>query len=363
VRRGVVTSNKPIMENSLLFPFADYWWFYGLFTLFVFGVLALDLGVFHREAHAVSLKEAGVWSVVWVSLALIFCFCFWQYTRHMLPGYEPLMASLAQQGITGAAAQAEALHLADRTALEFLTGYVVEQALSVDNIFVFIVIFNFFGIPAQYQHRVLFYGILGAVGFRVTFIALGAALMQFHWVVLILGAFLIFTGVKVFFAEDKQLEPEKNPLIRVLKKWFPVTPGFEGQRFVVRKDGVLFITPLLVCLACLEMTDIVFAVDSVPAIFAITKEPLVVFTSNIFAILGLRSMFFLLANVMHKFHLLKFGLGVILAFVGVKMVWLDHAFGGKFPIGLSLGIIGGVLVLSVIASLVFPEKTESASAN
>ncbi len=202
----------------------------------------------------------------------------------------------------------------------------------------------------------LFYGILGAVGFRVTFIALGAALIKIHWVVWILGAFLIFTGVKVFFAEDKKLEPEKNPLIRALKRWFPVTPGFEGQRFVVRKDGVVYITPLMVCLACVEVTDIVFAVDSVPAIFAITKEPLVVFTSNIFAILGLRSMFFLLANVMHKFHLLKFGLGLILAFVGLKMVWLDAAFGGKFPIGLSLSIIGGVLALSVVLSLVFPAK-------
>jgi tellurite resistance protein TerC len=351
------------MDNLLLFPFADYWWFYGLFTLFVFGVLALDLGVFHRKAHAVSLKEAGVWSVVWVSLALVFCFGFWQYAHHSFPHYGPLMDVLAQKGVVGEAALAEAHRLADRTALEFLTGYVVEQALSVDNIFVFIVIFKFFGIPAQYQHRVLFYGILGAVGFRVTFIALGAALMQFHWVVWVLGAFLIFTGVKVFFAEDKELQPEKNPLIRLLTKWFPVTPGFEGQNFVVRKEGVLFITPLLVCLVCLEMTDIVFAVDSVPAIFAITKEPLVVFTSNIFAILGLRSMFFLLANVMHKFHLLKFGLGVILAFVGLKMVWLDHAYGGKFPIGLSLGIIGGVLAGSVMLSLVIPAKESEPAAN
>ena len=346
------------MGNILLFPFADYWWFYGLFTLFVFGVLALDLGVFHRKAHAVSLKEAGAWTVVWVTLAMVFCFCFWHYAQHKFPHYEPLMSSLAQQGIVGDAAKAEALKLADRTALEFLTGYVVEQALSVDNIFVFIVIFNFFGIPAQYQHRVLFYGILGAVGFRVAFIALGAVLMKFHMIVWLLGAFLIFTGVKVFFASDKQPEPEKNPLIRALKRWFPVTPGFEGQKFTVRKDGVLFITPLLVCLVCMELTDIVFAVDSVPAIFAITKEPLIVFTSNIFAILGLRSMFFLLANVMHKFHLLKFGLGLILVFVGLKMVWLDALFGGKFPIGLSLGIIGGVLALSVLFSLVFPAKPE-----
>ena len=171
------------MGNILLFPFADYWWFYGLFTLFVFGVLAIDLGIFHREARAVSLKEAAGWSVVWVVLALIFCFCFWRYAHHKFPTYEPLLTALSQQGIVGDAAVAEASKLADRSALEFLAGYVVEQALSVDNIFVFIVVFNFFGIPALYQHRVLFYGILGAVGFRVTFIAIGAALIDFHWVV------------------------------------------------------------------------------------------------------------------------------------------------------------------------------------
>ena len=344
------------MQNLYLFPLAEYWWLYGVFGLFVLGVLALDLGVFHRDAHAVTVKEAGIWSVVWVTLALLFCFGFWKYAHHRFPVYEPLLATLASQGITGNDALLAAGRLADETALQFLAGYVVEQALSVDNIFVFIVIFNFFGIPAQYQHRVLFYGILGAVIFRITFIALGAALIHLHWVVWILGAFLIFTGVKVFFAEDKQLEPEKNPLIRALKRWFPVTPTFEGQRFVVRKHGLLHITPLFVCLACVEMTDIVFAVDSVPAIFAITKEPLVVFTSNIFAILGLRSMFFLLAGVMHKFHLLKYGLGLILVFVGLKMVWLDHAFGGKFPIDTSLGIIGGVLASAVVASLLFPAK-------
>ena len=350
------------MQNILLFPLADYWWLYGVFGLLVLGVLALDLGVFHREAHAVTVKEAGVWSVIWVTLALLFCLGFWQYAHHKFPTYEPLLKALAATGVTGDAALMEAGRLADRTALEFLTGYVVEQALSVDNIFVFIVIFNFFGIPAQYQHRVLFYGILGAVLFRITFIILGTALMKFHWVVWLLGAFLIFTGVKVFFSEDKELEPEKNPLIRALKRWFPVTPTFEGQRFMLRKEGVLYITPLFVCLACVEMTDIVFAVDSVPAIFAITNEPLVVFTSNIFAILGLRSMFFLLAGVMHKFHLLKYGLGLILVFVGLKMVWLDAAFGGKFPIGPSLGIIGGVLACAVVASLVIPPKAEPEAA-
>jgi len=229
----------------------------------------------------------------------------------------------------------------------------------VDNIFVFIVIFNFFGIPAHYQHRVLFYGILGAVIFRVIFISVGAVLMQFHWVIWIFGIFLILTGIKILFAPEKPIEPEKNPVIRLLKKIVPITPTLEGQKFFLRKEGVLYATPLLVCLVFIEITDIVFAVDSVPAIFAITKEPLIVFTSNIFAILGLRALFFLLAGVMHKFRFLKYGLGVVLIFVGLKMVWLNEAFGGKFPVGLSLGIIGAILAVSVAAYLAIPAKSES----
>jgi integral membrane protein, TerC family len=345
--------------DILLFPFADYWWLYGLFTLFVLGMLALDLGVFHREAHEVSIKEAAVWSAVWVSLAMLFCGAFWKYAHHKLPTYEPLLAELASKGITGTEATVAAAKLADQSTLEFLTGFVVEKALSVDNIFVFVVVFSYFAIPARYQHRVLFYGILGALVFRVVFITLGAALMQFHWVIWIFGIFLILTGVKILFAEEKPIEPEKNPIIRALKRLVPVTPSLEGQAFFLRKSGVLYATPLLVCLVFIEITDIVFAVDSVPAIFAITKEPLIVFTSNIFAILGLRALFFLLAGVMHKFRFLKYGLGLVLIFVGLKMVWLNEAYGGKFPIGLSLGIIGGIIMLSVVISLAVPEKTEA----
>lgn len=347
--------------DILLFPFSDYWWLYGLFTLFVLGMLALDLGVFHREAHEVSVKEAATWSVVWVSLAMVFCFIFWKYAHHKLPTYEPLLAELASKGITGADAAAAAAKLADQSTLEYLTGFVVEKALSVDNIFVFVVVFSYFAIPARYQHRVLFYGILGALVFRVIFISIGAALMQFHWVIWIFGAFLILTGIKILFAPEKPIEPEKNPVIRLLKKFVPVTPALEGQKFFLRKNGVLHATPLFVCLVFIEITDIVFAVDSVPAIFAITKEPLIVFTSNIFAILGLRALFFLLAGIMHKFRFLKYGLGVVLIFVGLKMVWLNEAFGGKFPVGLSLSIIGGVLAISVIASLAIPAKKEPAS--
>lgn len=342
----------------LLFPFGDYWWLYGLFTLFVLGMLALDLGVFHREAHEVTVKEAAIWSVVWVSLAMVFCAGFWRYAHHKLPTYEPLLAELASKGITGPEAALAAAELADQSTLEYLTGFVVEKALSVDNIFVFVVVFSYFAIPARYQHRVLFYGILGALIFRIIFISIGAALMQIHWVILLFGAFLIITGIKILFAPEKPIEPEKNPIIRLLKRIVPITPAIEGQRFFLRKEGVLYATPLLVCLVFIEITDIVFAVDSVPAIFAITKEPLIVFTSNIFAILGLRALFFLLAGVMHKFRYLKYGLGVVLIFVGLKMVWLNEAFGGKFPVGLSLGIIGAILAVSVAASLAIPAKAE-----
>jgi tellurite resistance protein TerC len=350
------------MTDLLLFPIADYWWFYGLFTLFVLGMLALDLGVFHRHAHDVSIKEAATWSVVWISLALTFAFGFWQYAQWKLPQYPPLLAALAAQGVTDPTAIAlEAGRLANQSALEFLTGFVVEKSLSVDNIFVFVVVFSYFAIPSKYQHKVLFYGILGALIFRIIFISVGAALMQYEWVIWIFGGFLVLTGFKILFAPEKPIEPEKNPVIRLLKKILPVTPKLEGEKFFLRKSGVLHATPLFVCRVFVEITDIVFAVDSVPAIFAITKEPLIVFTSNIFAILGLRALFFLLAGVMHKFWALKYGLGVILIFVGLKMVWLNHAFGGKFPITWSLGIIGTLLALAVAVSLAFPKKPAPAA--
>jgi tellurite resistance protein TerC len=350
------------MNSILLFPIADYWWLYGLFTLFVLGMLALDLGVFHREAHEVSVREAATWSVIWITLALLFCYGFWQYAQWKFPRYEPLLAALAEKGVTEAGAvAAETARLADQSALEFLTGFVVEKSLSVDNIFVFVVLFGFFGVPRAYQHRVLFFGILGALVFRVVFIGVGSALMAYHWVLYVFGAFLIFTGIKIFFSDDKPRDPEKNPFVRTLRRHLPITPNFEGQRFFLRRDGVLHGTPLLVCLVAIEVTDIVFAVDSVPAIFAITKEPLIVFTSNIFAILGLRALFFLLVGVMHRFHLLKFGLGFILAFVGLKMVWLNSLFDdGKFPISWSLTIIGAVLAISVVASLAMPPKAAEA---
>ena len=317
----------------MLFPFAEYWWFYGLFLVFVLVMLALDLGVFNRKAHVVSFKEASIWSVVWVSLAMLFCFLFYQYS---LTKFAPDVAKTA--------------------ALEFLTGYVIEYSLSIDNIFVFVLVFSYFGIPPKYKHRVLFYGILGALVFRAIFIAMGSALMQFHWVIYLFGGFLILTGIKMIFSNNEEIEPDKNLLIRIFRRFMPVTHEIDGKNFFVRIGDRLHATPLFIALLFLEATDIIFAVDSVPAIFAVTREPLIVFTSNIFAILGLRSMYFTLAGVVTKFHLLKYGLAAVLTFVGLKMVYLNDAFGGKFPITWSLGIIGGAIGLSVVASLLFPQK-------
>jgi tellurite resistance protein TerC len=329
-----------------LFPFSEYWWFYAAFTAFVILLLALDLGVFHKKAHEVSFKEAAGWSLVWISLALLFNVGLYYYLLSQLPTDTRLA------GLPGFDPVAQSR----QAALEFLTGYIVEKSLSVDNIFVFVVVFRYFGIPAIYQHRVLFFGIIGAFIFRAIFISLGAVLMQYHWIVVLFGVLLILTGVKMFFAGDKPVEPEKNPLIRLFRRKVPVTHDLHGQNFFVVKDGVRYATPLMVSLLFLELTDIVFAVDSVPAIFALTNEPLIVFTSNIFAILGLRAMYFMLAGAIDKFYLLKYGLAAILVFVGLKMVWLNQLFGGKFPIVLSLGIIAGILVLSIGFSLLLPAK-------
>ncbi|MDQ3257218.1 MAG: TerC family protein [Acidobacteriota bacterium] len=334
-----------------LFPFADYWWFYLGFTGFVLCLLALDLGVFHRQAHEVSFREAATWSVVWIALALGFNFLLYQYALWKFPN-DPRLMAIPGFDPSGAAW---------RVSLEFLTGYIIEKSLSVDNIFVFVLVFGYFAIPAKYQHRVLFYGIVGALIFRAIFIALGSALMQYHWVVIVFGAFLIVTGVKMMFAPEKGVDPDKNLLIRCFRRFVPVTPELHGQRFFVRSNGVFHATPLFVALLFLEATDIIFAVDSVPAIFALTSEPLIVFTSNIFAILGLRALYFMLAGAIDKFHMLKYGLALVLIFVGLKMVWLNDLFGGKFPITLSLGIISAIIALSVVLSLLFPKLPNQSS--
>lgn len=335
--------------ETILFPFSEYYWFYAGFLAFVLLMLALDLGVFHKNAHEVSIKEATVWSVVWVTLALAFNVGLYYYAAWKFPQDERLLA------IPGFDPDAAATAIG----LEYLTGYIVEKALSVDNIFVFVMVFAYFAVPKIYQHRVLFYGILGALVFRAIFIGAGSFLMQFHWVIYVFGAFLIVTGIKMMLVPDKEIDPEKNFLIRLFKRFIPVTPEYHGQKFFVRINKILYATPLFIALLFIELTDIIFAVDSVPAIFAITKEPFIVFTSNIFAILGLRAMYFMLAGAVDKFYLLKYGLSVVLVFVGLKMVYLNDAFGGKFPITWSLLFIGLTIALSIAISLVFPRKTEN----
>jgi len=292
-------------------------WMWAAFTGVVLTMLALDLGVFHRQAHVVGVREAAIWSVVWVSLALAF------------NGW--LAASFgAQRG------------------LEFLTGYLIEKALAVDNIFVFLVVFASFKVPASYQHRVLFWGIFGALLMRALFIFAGAALlMRFHWIMYLFGAFLLLTGIKLLFQRELEPHPEHNPLFRLFTRLVPSVPDYHGGRFTVRRDGRMFVTPLLLVLVLIEITDLVFAVDSIPAIFAVTSDPFIVYTSNIFAILGLRAMFFLLAGAMDRFTYLKVGLSFVLMFVGTKMVIVDLY---KIPIGLSLAAIAAILGVAVLAS-------------
>jgi tellurite resistance protein TerC len=288
-----------------------------------------------------------------VTLALAFAVGLYHYALWVFPR-DPRLAA-----VPGFDAPAAAWQLT----LEYLTGFVVEKTLSIDNVFVFVLIFGYFAIPARYQHRVLFYGILGALVFRAAFIALGSVLMQLHWVVWLFGAFLIFTGLKMMLAPERGLDPERNPLIRLFRRLVAVTPRLHGQRFFVREGGVLHATPLLVALLFVEITDIIFAVDSVPAIYALTREPLIVFTSNVFAILGLRALYFLLGGAVARFHMLKYGLALVLVFVGLKMAWLNDLYGGKFPIGVSLAIIAALIAGGIILSLVRaprPPAAESA---
>jgi tellurite resistance protein TerC len=299
--------------------FSGTLWLWVGFNLFVLAMLALDLGVFHRKAHAVSLKEASIWSAVWITLAMIF-----NAGVYLFAGPEP--------------------------ALQFFTGYLIEKSLSVDNIFVFVLLFTFFKVPAPYQHRVLFWGILGALIMRGTLIGLGVVLLEtFHWIIYLFGAFLIFTGIRMAFHKETELHPEHNPLLRLVRRVVPVTNDYERDRFIVRRTGQVLVTPLLLVLLVVETTDLIFAVDSIPAIFAVTRDPFLVYTSNIFAILGLRSLYFVFANVMGRFSYLKLGLAVVLSYVGVKMVLADIY---HIPAALSLAVIAMILATAVAASIV-----------
>jgi tellurite resistance protein TerC len=303
-------------------------WLWIGFNLFVLSMLAVDLGVFHRRAHKVSIKEATIWSVVWISLAMLFNLGLYLFWDKLSP--------------TSNYSNSEA-------ALAFFTGYLIEKSLSVDNIFVFVLIFTFFAVPAIYQHRVLFWGILGALLMRGALIVVGAVLLEeFHWIIYIFGAFLIFTGIRMALHRNEEMHPEQNPVVRLLRRIMPVTENYEGDHFFIRRAGKLLATPLFLVLLIVETTDLIFAVDSIPAIFAVTNDPFIVYTSNVFAILGLRSLYFLLAGVIDKFYYLKLGLSAVLTFVGTKMVIVDFY---KIPVGLSLGVIASILGISVIASL------------
>jgi tellurite resistance protein TerC len=325
-----------------LFPVADYWWFYLGFTALIVVLLAVDLGVFHRKSHTITIREAARWSVVWISLALLFNVALYFYAHYALSHDLRLMG---QPGFDPSAA-------ARQVALEFLAGYVVEYTLSVDNMFVFVVIFTFFRVPSHLQHRVLFYGILGALIFRGTFIALGSILLSYHWIVVIFGVMLIITGIKMLSHDAADTDPSKNPLVRLTHRLLPVTEDYHGKHFFVRLNHQLHATPLFLTLVAIEVSDIVFAIDSVPAIFALTKEPLIVYTSNVFAILGLRSLYFVLAAMVMQFSLLKYGLAGVLVFIGLKMIWLNQWFDGHFPIAWSLAIIISLVGGSIAASLI-----------
>lgn len=330
-------------QHPELFPMSTCWWVYLLFCLLILGGLYIDLNRRQGNEKGIGHREALFTVLVWVGLALLFCAGLYAYGLWHFP-LDPRLSGLDHAA------------LARQSSLDFLSGYLVEKSLSIDNLFIFLVVFDFFAIPERYRHRILFYGIIGALIFRGLFIALGSLLMQISWVPFIFGVFLIFTGFKVAFGPESHPDPSKNIIIRLLKRLIPITPDFHGEKFLLRDRGRWFGTPLLVTLVFIEVTDIIFAVDSVPAIFGITREPFIVFTSNVFAILGLRALFFLLSDMATRFHYLKYGLGFILFFVGVKMAWLDHHFhGGKLPTSWSLGIILLALFLSGLASWLFPQ--------
>ncbi|MCA3006223.1 MAG: TerC family protein [Planctomycetaceae bacterium] len=346
------------------------WLAYGGFLSLVIVFLALDLGVFHREAHEVGIKEAMIWSVVWVACALLFAvFVYFAYENHWL-GLGLNVPVLGSAGETATVPGGVAVK-------QYLTGYVVEKSLSMDNVFVIALIFSYFAIPNKYQHRVLFWGILGALVMRGIMIFIGSELVkQFDWILIVFGGFLVFTAMKMWLVES-DVDPAKNPAVKLAKKLYPVSEKLDGQRFFTRVNGVRHMTPLMLALIMVEITDLIFAVDSIPAIFAITADPFIVFTSNIFAILGLRALYFALAALIRKFRFLKPALIVILAFVGVKLLLLAtppylHLVGLgsklepfkaiKIDTSISLAVVLGMLALAVVASIMFPSKEGSGEA-
>ena len=341
--------------------------FFGGFLIFIALMLAIDLGIFSKKNEAVSFKAAAIMSTIWVTFSLIFYVILriWGHELHDIQSFETLIAVTEKHmhDITFVPGNlAASIEIYNKNlALEYITGYVVEYALSVDNIFVMVLVFSSFGVDPKHYHRVLVWGILGALFFRFIFIFLGAALIsRFDWILYLFGVFLVYTGFMMFIKrnEEETLDPQENRIVRFASKHFSVTPTFVGDQFFHKIDGKTFITPLFLVLLMIESTDIIFAVDSIPAIFSVTQDPYIVFFSNIFAILGLRSMFFLLVNVIHKFHYLKAGLSFLLIFIGAKMLLHGVLQDIGFTTMHSLIIILGILVGSVVLSLVFPKKEE-----
>ncbi len=309
-----------------------HWIFWLVFNLFVLAMLALDLGLFHREKHVVRLREALTWTAVWFTLAAGFAVLIY-FFGHTMVGHARPNSALS---------------------LEFVAGYLIELSLSVDNLFVFLLIFRYFRVPARVQHEVLFWGVIGALVMRVIFIFAGIALLnRFHWFIYVFGGILIYSGFKLLRQKDNDIHPEGNPVLRVFRKLFRVTKDYEGGKFFVRRGLVRYATPLAVVVVMVETTDLLFATDSIPAVLAVTREPFIAYTSNVFALLGLRSLYFVLAGMIEKFHLLHYGLSVILIFIGVKMLASGYF---EIPLGVALGVVAGVLLLSIVTLSFYPER-------
>ena len=312
------------------------WISWVLFNVFVLAMLALDLGVFHRQKHVVGFREAISWTVVWIALAGVFAVLIY-FFGHTMTGHHNRPNS--------------------ELSLEFVTGYLIEESLSVDNLFVFLVIFRYFAVPRRFQHEILLWGVVGALVMRGIFILVGIKLLNsFEWIIYVFGAILTYSGIKLFRQQDDSIDPGKNIVLRWFRKLFRVTENYEGHKFFIVRDGARVATPLFVVLLLIETTDLLFATDSIPAVLAITREPFIVFTSNVFAILGLRSLYFALAGMFEVFHLLHYGLSVILIFIGVKML-ASHFV--RIPIGVALAVVAGVLLISVVMSLMLPRKAEA----
>ena len=330
----MLAGGAPISSALQLHAMPPNWVFWVVFNAFVLLMLVLDLGVFNRKAHAIRFQEAIGWTFVWVALAGLFALVIYLFGHHLVPNPTRPNQVLA---------------------LEFVTGYLLEESLSMDNLFVFLLVFRYFAVDRAHQHAVLYWGILGAMVMRGVFILSGVTLInRLHWFVYVFGAFVVYSGIRLLRQQEAQINPEKNPVLKLFRRFFPISEQYEGRKFFVKRGLRRVATPLAVVLIVVETTDVMFATDSIPAILAVTRDPFIVYTSNVFAVLGLRSLYFALAGMMEVFHYLHYGLSAILIFIGLKMLASDYL---QIPIGAALAVVGGILVVSVVASLMFPVET------